>query len=108
MTLMTACGHDVFHLPDPTVGICLDAIAGLVLRVMQEIRIDECFVVQKSGVDKAALRIRETDVQNTFLQIIDMIDRIFFCDKIIAFFQMEGLKVIFKNDFSSGVNCMCC
>lgn len=96
MNLMTACGHDVFHLPDPTVGICLDAIAGLVLRVMQEIRIDECFVVQKSGVDKAALRIRETDVQNTFLQIIDVINRIIFCDKIIAFFRWKGSKLSSK------------
>ena len=89
----------LFHSPYLTVCIGFDTVTGFVFRIMQEKRIYECPVIHKSCINKATLSVRKADVQDSFFQIVEMLNQFIFCNQIMSFFQMKWFEILFKIDF---------
>ena len=86
----------LFHSPYLTVCISFDTVTGFVFRIMQEKRIYECPVIHKSCINKATLSVRKADVQDSFFQIVEMLNQFIFCNQIMSLFQMKRFKILLK------------
>lgn len=89
----------LFHSPYLTVCISFDTVTSFVFWIMQEKRIYECPVIHKSCINITTFRVWKTDVQDSFLQIIEMFYQFIFSNQVMSFFQMERLKILLKIDF---------